>query len=67
MKNTKWDTWEGMDMETGLRAEGRSDDFIAGARWSWETSMQGLKMYYQMKESFKQVPDTGILGRRFHP
>jgi hypothetical protein len=53
MKNTKWDTWEGMDMETGLRAEGRSDDFIAGARWSWETSMQGLKMYYQMKESFK--------------
>jgi len=45
----KDDTWENMNMAKGLRAEGRSDDFIAGARWSWESTQKAMKMYFEMK------------------
>ncbi len=43
------ETWEDMDMERGLRDEGRSDEFIAGARWSWENTMKAMQMYYSLK------------------
>ena len=42
--------WEDMDMEEGLRTEGRSEDFIAGAKWSWEATMTAMKMYYGMRQ-----------------
>tara|TARA_Y100001951_G_C11236679_1_gene237875 strand:+ start:391 stop:528 length:138 start_codon:yes stop_codon:yes gene_type:complete len=41
--------WNDMDIENGLKDEGRSDDFIAGAKWSWETTMKAMQMYYSMK------------------
>ena len=40
-------------VENDLRAEGRSEDFIAGARWSWDTTAEALKIFFEMKESFK--------------
>ena len=49
----KTQTWKNMGMDRILTKEGRSKDFIAGAEWAWDTNMAGLKMYFEMKESFK--------------
>jgi len=38
--------WEDMKLEEGLKKEGRSDDFIAGARWSWEANQKAMKIYF---------------------
>ena len=54
-------TWENMGMDRIMTKEGRSEDFIAGAHWAWDINIEGIKMYYEMKESFKQSPDIGIL------
>ena len=42
-------TWEAMNIEKGLKAEGRNDDFIAGARWAWEANQKALRLYFSMK------------------
>ena len=57
-------TWKEMGMDRLMTKEGRSEDFIAGAHWAWDTNMAGLKMYFEMKESFKQSSAIGILGRK---
>ena len=57
-------TWKEMGMDRIMTKEGRSEDFIAGARWAWTANMEGVKMYFQMKESFKQSSAIGILGRK---
>jgi hypothetical protein len=49
----KTPTWESMEMESIMTKEGRSEDFIAGAHWSWDNNMAALKMYFELKESFK--------------
>ena len=53
MKEDFTTNWEDMDMEKDLRAEGRSDDFIAGARWSWESSMKAMRAVMGIAASFK--------------
>ena len=40
--------WNDMNIEEGLKDEGRSDDFIAGAKSSWETTLKAMQMYYSM-------------------
>ena len=61
MKEDFTTDWESMDMEKQLVAEGRSDDFIAGARWSWENTMKAMRAFAGIAASFKQVPAIGIL------
>jgi hypothetical protein len=53
MKEDFTTDWESMDMEKGLIAEGRSEDFIAGARWSWETTMKAMRAFAGIAASFK--------------